>query len=93
MAKGDQTAEKAGEKNKGGRPPDLRARLDVRLPQEDFAVLQRVEKRTSLTPDELVRMFVHIAIWESKEQVPGALSQALNEAREAANLGMPGGKN
>jgi hypothetical protein len=69
-------------KNKGGRPPDTRPSILVKLPPEDFAVLQRVEARTSLAPEELVRMFVHIAIWETAGLVPDAFTEALDQGRK-----------
>jgi len=71
-----------GKGSKGGRPPDQRPQVTVRLTVEDHAVLCHVEQRTSLAVDELVRLFVHVAIWETRDVVPNALQEALSKARE-----------
>jgi len=57
---------------------------NVRVAPEDLEALAYLETRTALTPDELIRLLVHLAIWESGDTVPDFLRIALAEARRLA---------
>ena len=57
---------------------------NVRIAPEDLEALTHLEARTALTPDELIRLLVHLAIWESGDMVPDFLRTALEEARRLA---------
>lgn len=82
MAKGSDAP-----KNKGGRPPDTRPVLTLRVPHEDDAVLRHMESRTALTPDETARMLLHFMIWEVPEDAaPSALRTALGEGRRVGRV-------
>lgn len=85
MAKPPRPSLDPDEKGKAGRRPDPRPKLELRLPPEDYAVLKRVEARTSLAPEEVARMLVHIAIWETQGMLPAPLREALNQARRSGD--------
>jgi hypothetical protein len=73
-------------KKKGGRPADPRPLVgNVRVAAEDLRALEYLERRTALAADELIRMLVHLALWESGDDaVPVIIRDALNEARKIA---------
>lgn len=58
--------------------------VSVRVPVTDEPILEYLEERTALSVDELIRVFLHVGLWESHDLLPATLRDALAEGRKRA---------
>jgi hypothetical protein len=58
--------------------------VPVRVPLRDQPILEYLEERTALSIDELIRVFLHVGLWESHDLLPATFRDALAEGRKRA---------